>query len=81
MRQTILETKLHNTALKGEYRKFLNIFFCTLYPEILQYYTMILQCPRIIMRYAGFEPETFAPEVWCATNSQHFSDVIRIFIL
>ena len=38
------------------------------YPEILLYYTMILQCPRIIVVDAGFEPGTSAPEVWRATN-------------
>ena len=39
-----------------------------LYPEILQYNTMILQCIRIIVVDAGFEPRTSAPEVWRATN-------------
>ena len=39
-----------------------------LYPEILQYYTMILQRIRIIVVDAGFEPGTSAPEVWRATN-------------
>ena len=29
---------------------------------------MILQRIRIIVGDAGFEPETSAPEVWCATN-------------
>ena len=29
-----------------------------LYPEILQYYSMILQRSRIIVGDAGFEPET-----------------------
>ena len=38
------------------------------FPEILLYYTMILQCPRIIVVEAGFEPGTSAPEVWRATN-------------
>ena len=37
-----------------------------LYPEILQYYTMILQRIRIIVVDAGFEPETSAPEVLSA---------------
>ena len=39
-----------------------------LYPELLQYNTMILQRIRIIVFDAGFEPEISAPEVWCATN-------------
>ena len=39
-----------------------------LYPENLQYYTMILQRIRIIVVDAGFEPGTSAPEVWRATN-------------
>ena len=52
---------------------FLYIFLASgggspLYPEILQYYTMILQRIRIIVVDAGFEPETSAPEVWRATN-------------
>ena len=35
-----------------------------LYPEIcLQYYTMILQRPKIIVEDAGFEPSTSAREV------------------
>ena len=29
---------------------------------------MILQCIRIIVGNAGFEPGTSASEVWCATN-------------
>ena len=29
---------------------------------------MILQCMKIIVRDARFEPRTIAPEVWCATN-------------
>ena len=37
-------------------------------PWDLQYYTMILQLPRIIVGDAGFEPGTSAPEVWCTTN-------------
>ena len=37
-----------------------------LYPEFLQYYTMILQRPRIIVGDARFEPGTSAPEVWRA---------------
>ena len=39
-----------------------------LYPEFLQYYTMILQRPRIIVGDAGFEPGTSASEVWRATK-------------
>ena len=39
-----------------------------LYPEFLQYYTMILQRPRIIVGDAGFEPGTSASEVWCTSN-------------
>ena len=33
-----------------------------LYPGMLQYCTMILQCPRIIVRDAGFEPGTSLPQ-------------------
>ena len=40
-----------------------------LYPKVLQYFTMILQRPMIIVGDAGFEPGTAAPEVWCATNA------------
>ena len=48
---------------------FLCIFFWPqFYPEFLQYYTMILQRPRIIVGDAGFEPRTTASEVWRATN-------------
>ena len=39
-----------------------------LYPEILQYCTMILQRIRIIVVDAGFEPGTSAIEVWRTTN-------------
>ena len=39
-----------------------------LYPEILQYCTMILQRIRIIVVDAGFEPGTSATEVWRTTN-------------
>ena len=39
-----------------------------LYPEFLQYDTMILHRPRIIVGDAGFEPGTSASEVWRATN-------------
>ena len=42
--------------------------FPLFYPEILQYYTMILQRPRIIVGDVGFEPGTSAPEVWRATK-------------
>ena len=41
------------------------IFLSHLYPEFLQYDTMILLRPRIIVGDAGFEPGT---EVWRATN-------------
>ena len=52
---------------------FLYIFLASgggspLYPEILQYYTMILQRIRIIVVDAGFEPGTSALEVWRANN-------------
>ena len=39
-----------------------------LYPETLQYITMILQRIRIIAVDARFKPWTSAPEVWRATN-------------
>ena len=55
---------------------FLYIFMASgggspLYPEILQYCTMILQRIRIIVVDAGFEPGTSAPEVWCAIPMSH----------
>ena len=34
----------------------------------MQYFTMNLQWPRIIVEDAGFEPGTTASEVWCATS-------------
>ena len=34
----------------------------------VKYYTMILQCPRIIVGVAGFDPGSSAPEVWHASN-------------
>ena len=39
-----------------------------LFPEILQYYTMIPQRPRIIVGDSGYEPGTSAPEVWRPAN-------------
>ena len=36
--------------------------------NFLQYYTMILQRPRIIVGEAGFEPGTSDSEVWRATK-------------
>ena len=53
------------------------LFFCIFFasvggspldPEFLQYYTMILQRPRVIVGDAGYEPGTSASEVWRATN-------------
>ena len=35
--------------------------------RFFHYYKMILQCIRIIVGDAAFEPGTFAPEIWCAT--------------
>ena len=67
--------------------KFLCIFFWAsgggspLYPEILQYYTMILQRIRIIVVDAGFEPGTSAPEVWRATNEPPHLGHLCHFIL
>ena len=37
-------------------------------PYLLQYYTMLLQPPRIIVGDAEFEPRTSASEVWHTTN-------------
>ena len=42
-----------------------------LYPQILQYYTMILQRIRIYAVDAGVEPRTSAPEVWRAIPTSH----------
>ena len=54
-----------------------------IYPEILQYYTMILQRPRIIVGDTEFGPGTSAPdEVWryqWATTSQ-FLFLIRVML-
>ena len=61
---------------------YIYIFCCTvylfglrwkfhLYPEILQYYTMILQRPRITVGDARFEPRTSAPEVSGALPMTH----------
>ena len=53
---------------------FLTFFFCfrgrllSLSGDFLLYFTMILQRMRIIVLDAGFEPGTYALEVWCATN-------------
>ena len=54
---------------------FLKIFFVLgvgfpFYPEIfyISVFIMILQCIRIIVGDAGFEPGTSAPEVMCVTN-------------
>ena len=51
---------------------FLYIFWISgrvsLYPEILQYCTMTMQRPRIIVGDAGFESGTSATEIWRATN-------------
>ena len=46
--------------------------------RFLQYYTMILQRPRIIVRYAGFEPGISAPEVWRATKEPLHLPVFQI---
>ena len=62
------------TKVTFQNKRFFCIFFwpqvevSPLLPEILQFYTMILQRLRIIVEDAGFEPWTSAPEVWCATN-------------
>ena len=59
--------------MKENTELFFHIFFVSgvgfpLYPEIFYIisYTIILQRIRVIVGYAGFEPETSA--VWCATN-------------
>ena len=64
-----------NTQLCFQLPTFLFVsFFCLrwryppLYPAILQHNTMILHLNRIIVGDVGFEPETSAPKVWCATN-------------
>ena len=54
-------------ASGGSFRFYLEILV------ILQYYTMILQRPRIIVGVAGFVPGDFVPEVWRSTNEPpHF---------
>ena len=64
--KNLLETHVFQSQI------FLKIFFCLrvwFHPEIfLHYYTMILQRIRVIVGDVGFEPGTFDPEVWCATN-------------
>ena len=52
---------------------FLDLFclrgrFPSLPSVFLRYYTMILQRIRILVGYAGFEPGTSAPEIWCASK-------------
>ena len=50
-----------------------------LYPETLQYITMILQRIRIIAVDAGFETGTSAPEVWRASNEPpHLHDTYTV---
>ena len=62
------EDKCRDTLRLGE-RKYIlflpQVVVSQLCLEILQYYTMILQRPRIIVGDAGFEPGTSAPEAWC----------------
>ena len=63
----------HMQAHRKHSKVFILIFFCLrfrflLYPEILQYYRMILQHPRIIVGDAGFEPRTSTQEVWRDTK-------------
>ena len=51
-----------------------NIFWPQLAPSsltFLQFCSMILQRPRIIVGYAGLEPGTSTPEFWRATNEPH----------
>ena len=49
------------------------------YLEIVQYYTMTLQRPRINEGDAGFEPGTSASEVWRATNEPpHLTDPTHV---
>ena len=41
----------------------------------VKYYTMILQCPRIIVvDYFGFEPRSFPSDVWCASPLSQFPE-------
>ena len=63
-------TNLHNTgtALKGQCSKASLKNICLapglgspIWLEILQYYTMILQHPRVMEGDAGFKPRTSAP--------------------
>ena len=69
-----------------------NIFWPQLAPSsltFLQFCSMILQRPRIIVGYAGLEPGTSTPEFWRATvlmshtfsMSSHFSMSSNIFKL
>ena len=54
-----------------------------LYPEILQYFTMIPRRPWIIVGGGGFEPGTSAPEVWRAnvvfTNKRSQAKVYTVY--
>ena len=52
----------------------------------VKYYTMILQCPRIIVvDYFGFEPRSFPSDVWCASPLSQFPEYknqeIPVFII
>ena len=64
---------------------FLKFFFCfrgrlpSLSGDFLLYFTMILQRMRIIVLDAGFEPGTYALEVWCATNEPPHLQIIPRF--
>ena len=41
----------------------------------VKYYTMILQCPRIIVvDYFGFEPRSCPSDVWCASPLSQFPE-------
>ena len=47
-------------------------------PSTMKFYTMILQRTRIIAVDAGFEPGTFVPEVWRATNqAPHLIQLVK----
>ena len=62
------------TKVTFQNKRFFCIFFwpqvevSPLLPEILQFYTMILQRLRIIVEDAGFEPGSSVLEVWRATK-------------